>query len=91
MPYFRSSVTNAVAGPASGYMISRSASPVALDGSNPTSVAHGMTTCLAAIVTLAVSAAPGASTSQLSVVINGANLDVYGWMPTLGVLPATRT
>ena len=84
MPYFAASNALAVTAPDAGYKIARSASPVALDGSNPTSVAHGLTTCVAAIATLAVSAAPGASTSQLSVVINGANLDIYGWMPTLG-------
>ena len=71
-----------VVGVATGYKLARSAAPVALDGSNPTSVAHGLTTCLSAHVSLAGSAAPGLSTSTLTVVINGANLDVYGWKPT---------
>jgi hypothetical protein len=71
-----------VVGVAGGYKLARSAAPVPLDGSNPTSVAHGLTTCLAAFVSLAGTAAPGLSTSTLSVAINGDNLDVYGWKPT---------
>lgn len=71
-------------GVAAGYKIARSATPLAFDGSNPTSAAHGLTTCLAAFAQLAGSAAPGASTSVISVVINGANLDFYAWKPTTG-------
>lgn len=74
--------TNVVIGAASGYKIARSATPLALDGSNPTSAAHGLTTCVAAFATLAGSAAPGLSTSLITVVINGANLDFYAWKPT---------
>ena len=55
---------------------------VALDGSNPTSVAHGLTTCVAAAAGLAASAAPGLSTSTVTALINGANLDIYAWKPT---------
>ena len=76
-----------VAGVAAGYKIARSAAPVALGGSNPTSVAHGLTTCVAAFVALSGTAAPADSTHVLSVAINGANLDVYGWMPTSGTDP----
>jgi len=76
-----------VAGAAAGYKISRSAAPVALDGTNPTSVAHGLTTCVAAFAQLAGSVAPGDSTRVLTVVINGANLDIYGWMPISGTDP----
>lgn len=75
-------VENAVVGVAAGYKIARSAAPVALDGSNPTSVAHGLTTCLAVFVQLVGSAAPGLGTSVLTPVINGANIDVYAWKPT---------
>lgn len=82
-----SDLTNAVAGAASGYAIARSATPVALDGSNPTSVAHGLTTCVAAFVQLVGSAAPGDSTSVLTCVINGANIDVYAWQNTGGTDP----
>lgn len=71
-----------VAGAAAGYKLARSAAPVALDGSNPTSVAHGLTTCLSAHVQLVGSVAPGLGTSTLTCVINGANIDVYGWKPT---------
>jgi len=70
-----------------GYKIARSAAPVALDGSNPTSVAHGLTTCLAAFVQLVGSAAPGVGTSVLTEVINGANIDVYAWKPTSSANP----
>ena len=78
---------SAVAGVAAGYKLARSAAPVALDGSNPTSVAHGLATCVAAFACLAGTAAPGDGTHVLSVAINGANLDVYGWMPTSGTDP----
>lgn|SRR5574341_363024 len=74
----------AVVGVAAGYKIARSAAPVALDGSNPTSVAHGLTTCVAAFAQLVGSAAPGDSTSILTAVINGANIDVYAWKHTTG-------
>jgi hypothetical protein len=54
-----------VAGAAAGYKLARSAAPVALDGSNPTSVAHGLATCLSAHVQLVGSAAPGLSAHRL--------------------------
>lgn len=73
-----------VVGAAAGYKVARSAAPVSLDGSNPTSVAHGLTTCVSATVQLVGSAAPGDSTSVLTAVINGANIDVYAWKPTTG-------
>ena len=60
---------------------------VALDGSNPTSVAHGLTTAVAAFACLAASAAPGDATSVVSALINGANIDIYAWMPTSGTDP----
>ena len=74
--------TNVVIGPAAGYKIARSAAPVALDGSNPTTVASGLTTIVAAGVSLSGTAAPGLSTSTLAVAINSTNLDVYAWKPT---------
>lgn len=73
-----------VGGVAGGYLIARSAAPLALDASNPTSAAHGLTTCVAAFAQLVGSAAPGDSTSILTVVINGANLDFYAWKHTTG-------
>lgn len=75
-------VPNAIIGVASGYKIARSASPVALGGSNPTTVASGLTTIVAAGVCLSGTAAPGLSTSTLSVAINTTNLDIYAWKPT---------
>lgn len=74
----------AVIGPAAGYKIARSAAPVSLDGGNPTSFAHGLTTCVAVVVQLVGSAAPGDGTSVLTAVINGANVDVYAWKHTTG-------
>ena len=91
MPLFSTASATAVTAPAAGYKIARSASPVALDGGNPTSVAHGLTTCVAAIATLAGSASPAASTVQLTVVSNGANLDVYAWKPTTGGVAGNPT
>jgi hypothetical protein len=76
-----------VVGAAAGYMIARSAAPLALDGSNPTSAAHGLTTCVAAFASLAGSTAPGDSTAVVTVVINGANLDFYGWKHQDGADP----
>lgn len=81
------STPSAVVGAAAGYKIARSAAPVSLDGSNPTSVAHGLTTCLAVFVQLVGSAAPGVNTSVLTAVINGANIDVYAWKPTSSANP----
>lgn len=76
-----------LAGVAGGYKIARSAAPVALDGSNPTSVAHGLTTCEAVFVQLVGSSAPGDNTSVLTAVINGENIDVYAWKNTGGTDP----
>jgi hypothetical protein len=76
-----------VGGVAGGYKLACSAAPVSLDGSNPTSVAHGLTTCVAAFVQLVGSAAPGDNTSVLTCVINGANIDVYAWKNTTGTDP----
>lgn len=76
-----------VIGVAGGYKIARSAAPVALDGSNPTTFAHGLTTCLAVFVQLVGSAAPGVGTSVLTAVISGANVNVHAWKPTSNADP----
>lgn len=73
-------VTTPVAGVAAGYKVARG--ETALDGSNATSVAHGLTTCIAFVATLKGTAAPGLGTSVLTANINGANVDVYAWKPT---------
>lgn len=59
----------------------------ALDGSNPTSVAHGLAVCLGAIAVLKGSAAPGVGTSVITAVVNGDNVDFYGWKPTSNANP----
>jgi hypothetical protein len=71
-----------VVGVAGGYKLARSAAPVALDGSNPTTVATGLTTVIAGGACLSGTAAPGLSTCALSVAISSTNLDIYGWKPT---------
>lgn len=69
-----------VAGVAAGYKVARG--ETALDGSNPTPVAHGLTTCIAFTATIKGTAAPGVGTSILTANINGANVDVYAWKVT---------
>lgn len=78
---------NPVIGAASGYKIARG--EVALDGSNPTTVATGLTTIVAAVACLKGSSAPGDNTSVLTVDFTGSdgNLDIYGWKNTGGTDP----
>lgn len=75
-------VPNAVIGTASGFKIACSAAPVALDGSNPTTVATGLTTVIAAFAQLTGSVAPGLSTSVLTTEISTTNINVHAWKPT---------
>ncbi len=70
----------AVVGVAAGYKLARGAS--ALTGTNPKTVATGLTTIVAGIACLNVTAAPGVSTMLLTTDISTTNLNVYGWMPT---------
>lgn len=69
-----------VAGVAAGYKFARVS--MALDGSNPTSWATGLTTIVAAGVQLVGSSAPGVGTSVLTALINSTSLDVYAWKVT---------
>jgi hypothetical protein len=69
-----------VQGVAADYKIARG--ETALDGSNPTPVAHGLTTCIAFTATLKGTAAPGVGTSVLTANISGANVNVYAWKVT---------
>lgn len=69
-----------VGGVAAGYKLARVS--MALDGSNPTSWATGLTTIVAAGVSLVGTAAPGVGTSVLTSNINGTSLDVYAWKVT---------
>jgi hypothetical protein len=55
---------------------------IALDGSNPTAVATGLTAITSVQLTLKGTAAPGLSTSTLSYGVSGGTLNIYGWMPT---------
>lgn len=58
-----------------------------LDGSNPTSITHGLGTCLSFIAQLIGTSAPGDNTSVLTANINGAAVDVYAWKNTSGSDP----
>jgi len=73
-------VTTPVGGVAGGYRIARVSQ--ALDGSNPTSWTHGLTTAVACNVTLVGTAAPGVGTSVITHNINGAAIDIYAWKVT---------
>lgn len=57
---------------------------VALDGSNPTTIAHGMKTCAGGVATIEGNSAPGDNTSVLTVKVNGANVEIYAWKNTSG-------
>jgi hypothetical protein len=69
-----------VVGAADGYKVARG--ETALDGSNPTPVATGLTTVVAFAAVLKGTAAPGLGTSVLTASISGATVNVYAWKPT---------
>lgn len=69
-----------VGGVSTGYKIARVSQ--ALDGSNPTSWSHGLTTVVAAGCDLQGTAAPGVGTSILTTNKNGAAVDIYAWKVT---------
>lgn len=60
---------------------------VTLDGSNPSSFAHGLTSVTVCQLTDVRSTAPGDEVGMLTYVVNGANIDVYAWMNTGGTDP----
>ena len=62
---------------------------IALDGTNPTTVATGLSTIVAGIAVLKGTAAPGVGTSVLTVNFAGTdgNLDIYAWKPTSNANP----
>lgn len=73
----------AVSGVAAGYKLARGVT--ALDGSNPTPVTTGLTTVVAATVSLEGSSAPGVGTSVLTVASTNYGtgaLAVYAWKVT---------
>lgn len=80
---WRSNAPTGVSGVGAAYKIARGVT--ALDGSNPTPVTTGLSTVVAAIVSLEGTAAPGLGTSTLTVdstnYSTGA-LSVYAWKPT---------
>lgn len=78
----------AVAGVAAGYKVARGGA-AALDGSNPTPIATGLTTIVAAVVQLRGTAAPGDNTSVLTTDFTGSDgtLNVYAWKNTGGTDP----
>lgn len=59
----------------------------ALDGSNPTPIAHGMKSVTSVFLQLAGSAAPGDNTSILTYAVSGDNVNVYAWKNTGGTDP----
>jgi hypothetical protein len=77
----------AVAGVAAGYKIARGTAT--LDGSNPTTVATGLTTIVTAVASLKSATAPGDDPSWLSINYSGSdgNLDIYAWKNTGGTDP----
>jgi len=78
-------VTNSVAGVAAGYMVARGES--ALDASNPTPIASGLTSIVAVVATLKGSVAPGVGTCLITAVISGTTINFYGWKPTSNADP----
>lgn len=76
-----------VNGVAGGYKVARGSA--ALDGGNPTPIATGLSTIVAAIACLNGSTAPGDNTSALTVGYTGSDgtLNVYAWKNTGGSDP----
>lgn len=52
---------------------------VTLDGTNPSSVAHGLTAVTACSEMNLRSTAPGDEVTAFTYVVNGANIDLYAW------------
>lgn len=73
-------VATPVAGIAASYVVARG--ETALDGTNPTAVATGLTTIVSFVCSLKGSAAPGLSTSCLSATVSAGTASVYAWKPT---------
>lgn len=72
--------TNYAIGVAAGYKIGRGT--ITLDGTNPSSAAHGMTTVVACAISNVRATAPGLDPTQWTYNIAGANIDIYAWKPT---------
>lgn len=75
-------INNLVQGTTSGWKVNRGT--IALDGSNPTPVATGLTTVEAFSAQLTGTAAPGLNTSLLTynTTVTGGTVNVYAWKVT---------
>jgi len=74
-------ITKAVTAPTPGCRMV--AGVTALDGSNPTPVATGLTTIVAAVATINKTSAPGVGTCAVTTEFaTGGTLNLYGWKPT---------
>lgn len=78
-------ITNHALGVGQGYKIARGT--ITLDGSNPSSANHGLTTVVACALNDVRSTAPGDEVNFLTYVINSAAIDVYAWTNTGGTDP----
>jgi len=76
---------NPIGGVAAGKKIA--GGEVALDGSNPTPVATGLTTIAGVSLALKGTAAPGVGTSVLTYDTSGGTLNIYAWKPTSNADP----
>lgn len=63
------------------------AGEIALDGSNPTAVATGLTSITGAALTIKSSSAPGVGTTTVTYSTSGGTLNIYGWKPTSNADP----
>lgn len=72
--------TNVVQGATAGIRLATGAT--ALDGTNPTSVASGLTTIVACTTSIMTSSALGVGTSISTYAISGTTLNLYGWKVT---------
>lgn len=73
-------LAGSVAGVAGGYKLARG--ETALDGSNPTPVATGLTTIVAVALALKKNSAPGVGTSVVTYDTTAGTLNLYGWKVT---------
>lgn len=78
-------VTTPVAGVAASYKIARGEN--ALDGSNPTDIATGLTTVVACSASIKTSTAPNLNTAVVTYTTSSATLNLYAWKPTSEASP----
>jgi hypothetical protein len=76
-----SDITKAVSAPTAGCRMVGGVT--ALGGTNPTPIATGLTTIVAAVATLNKTSAPGVGTQSVTTEFaTGGTLNLYGWKPT---------